>query len=142
MFSYIIVEGINDLLETYLIRKKVFVEEQNISYEDEYDFVENDRIVILVKYNGINCATGRINIKGNIANLERICVLKEYRNLSIGKYLINILINISKDKNCNLITLGAQLQALGFYRKLGFKEFGDNYLDANILHQNMKLELI
>nr|HPM08139.1 GNAT family N-acetyltransferase [Bacilli bacterium] len=36
--------------------------------------------------------------------------------------------------------LGAQVQALGFYEKLGFKKVGDVYLDANIPHYQMILK--
>ncbi|MDC0087746.1 GNAT family N-acetyltransferase, partial [Amylibacter sp.] len=36
---------------------------------------------------------------------------------------------------------GSQTHALEFYKRLGFIEFGDEYLDAGILHKDMAYQI-
>ena len=39
------------------------------------------------------------------------------------------------------VRLGSQTHALEFYKRLGFIEFGDEYLDAGILHKDMAYQI-
>ena len=47
----------------------------------------------------------------------------------------------AKEAGVHTLDLGAQVSALGFYEKLGFKAEGDIFLDAGIEHRNMVLKL-
>ncbi|HNY74925.1 MAG TPA: GNAT family N-acetyltransferase, partial [Bacilli bacterium] len=76
-----------------------------------------------------------------LVHLSRICTLKQYRGFGYTKKALSFLIEMLLAKTNPLIfTLGAQVQALGFYEKLGFKKVGDVYLDANIPHFKMVLK--
>lgn len=130
----------DQVVDHFIIRKIVFVDEQNITLEEEYDWVEKERILFLVNYNGIHVGTARLKLGDNFSKIERVCILKEYRNKGVGKVLIEELINYSHNKNIYEIHLGAQTQAMGFYEKCGFVKYGDLYYDANIPHYNMKKE--
>ena len=46
-----------------------------------------------------------------------------------------------RDGRFSRVVLGAQIHALDFYEKLGFRAFGDDYLDAGIAHRDMELTL-
>ena len=37
--------------------------------------------------------------------------------------------------------LNAQIEAMGFYRQLGFKAYGERFIDAGMPHQSMALQL-
>jgi len=53
----------------------------------------------------------------------------------------NILDAIRAEGRVQTAVLGSQTHALTFYEKLGFEAYGDEYLDAGILHQDMKITL-
>lgn len=138
MITYKTCNTKDNILDSFLIRYKVFVEEQGIKLEDEYDFVEKNREVILVFDDVKPIATGRIHFLNNQAIFERICVLKEYRGKNVGKFLVKSMMDIAFDKGINDFLLGAQLYALKFYEKIGFIAFGEIYLDAGIEHRHMQ----
>lgn len=130
----------DELLEHYLIRKAVFIDEQKISYEDEYDFQEKEALPYLFFYEGKAIGSARINIKEDYAKLERICILKPYRGLGLGKKLLEELMKRAQNKGINKFILGAQAYAVPFYEKLGFKVASEMYYDAGIPHYKMKKE--
>ena len=47
-------------------------------------------------------------------------VFKKYRGNSVGKKIIEQLIEISKEKNCYKIILNTQQENISYYEKLGF----------------------
>lgn len=127
----------DELIDHYLIRHKVFVEEQKISLKDEYDFVEKERVVVIAYLNNLPVGTARIKLEQN-AKVERVAVLKAYRTLGIGKQLMEYIIEYCISHNSQRIYLGAQEYAIPFYQKCGFTTYGECYLDANIPHYNME----
>ncbi len=131
----------DQLVDHYLIRKIVFIDEQKVSYEDEFDLDEKTRIPFVVYKDNKPIATARIFLANDYSKIERVAVLKEYRHLGIGSLIMNHLCNYSLSHNLKLIKIGAQISALRFYEKLGFEKYGDEYLDANIPHYNMRKAL-
>lgn len=134
-------ENIIHLIDHYKVRKEVFIDEQNVSYEDEFDLLEKERIPFIIYDNEIPIAAARLNVQKEYTKIERVCVIKKYRNLGIGKLIMNYLIDYSRSLGYKEVYLSAQTQALDFYEKLGFKKFGDIFLDANIPHYKMKKNL-
>lgn len=128
------------IMDHFIIRKLVFVDEQQVSMEEEFDLTEKNRTLFLVYDQNKPIGTARINFLQEYAKLERICILKEYRKKNIGKFLINELIKYCQQNNYYNIHLGSQVQAIGFYEKCGFVKYGEMYYDANIPHYNMKKE--
>lgn len=129
------------IVDHYYIRKVVFMDEQKVSFEDEFDLLEKERIPFVVYDGSKPIATARLNIQKEYTKIERVCVLKEYRNKGIGELLMNYLLELCKRQYITEVIISAQLQALGFYEKLGFVKFGDQFLDANIPHYKMKKNL-
>ena len=69
---------------------------------------------------------------GIVAHIEDIVVDKNYRNLQVGKKLINHLIQLSKDKSAYKIILNCNEKNIGFYEKCGFyKNEVEMRLDIN-----------
>lgn len=133
-----------DLEKAFSIRKKVFVEEQGVPLEDEfdqYDSLEADCKHILVYYNEEAVGTGRVRFNEHVGKLERICILGPYRKYGLGKVIIQTLETIASEKRMTHVKLHGQTQAEGFYKKLGYHTASDIFMEDGIPHVLMKKEL-
>ena len=104
------------------IRRQVFILEQNISKQIETDdyLVNATHILAISKEKAVGTARNRRTDSG--IKLERFAVLKQFRNLGIGKALV--LFILDKLKNEKFIYLNAQESVIGFYDNLGFDQIG------------------
>ncbi len=121
------------------IRAQVFINEQQVPHELEWDVLDEAAQHLLVvddQSNAIACA--RLLNNGSIG---RIAVVKNWRGLGIGSALLNKAIGFYAQQGLQTITLSAQLHAVGFYEKAGFLVMSPPYLDANILHVDMQLSV-
>jgi len=131
----------SDALHTAIafeIRRKVFVEEQHVSREEEYDSHEEESVHYLVYVDSIPVGTARWRKTENGIKLERFAVLKESRNTGAGsavlKKVLEDVVPLKRE-----IYLNAQITAINFYLKEGFVTEGDEFIEANIRHYKMKL---
>jgi len=117
------------------IRRQVFILEQNISKQIETDdhLVNATHILAFSKEKAVGTARYRRTDSG--IKLERFAVLKQFRNLGIGKALV--LFILEKLKNEKFIYLIAQESVIGFYDNLGFDPIGEFFYEAKIPHQKM-----
>ncbi len=124
-----------DLEKVFEIRKKVFVEEQKVSPEEEYDEFENISEHFLVEADGKPVACSRWRKVNGKAKIERCAVLKEFRRKGVGRFLVfNTIQQIPQHLE---IYLHAQTHAVPFYEKLGFQKVGELFYEANIPHYKM-----
>ena len=135
-----IVKWIDGHAQLKNIREKVFIQEQKVTPELEWDGMDEKAIHFLVfkDEEAIGCARA-IVIKSQM-QLGRMAVLKEYRGQGAGSILIEKAIVTAKLKQLSGIHISAQCNAINFYVKFGFEVTGDTYLDAEILHRDMTLE--
>lgn len=119
------------------IRHIIFVEEQGVSVQDEWDGLDElkSTIHLLASVNDKPVGTARLLATGQIG---RMCVLKEFRQKRIGSELMSELLKLVKMNN-NTIFLNAQVQVIPFYEHFGFKAKGNIFDDAGIPHQKMIL---
>ena len=105
------------------IRRQVFIFEQNISKQIETDdhLVNATHIISFSKEKVVETAGYRKTASG--IKLERFVVLKQFRNLGIGKALV--LFILEKLINEKFIYLNAQEPVIGFYYNLGFDQIGE-----------------
>lgn len=134
----------SELEKAFSIRRDVFVEEQGVSVEDEFD--EFDNLVgaaqhILVYYQEKPVGTGRVRWVNGVGKLERICILKSYRQFGLGKLIIKTLETIAQEQGASQFKLHGQTQAEGFYNKLGYYASSDVFMEDGIPHLVMKREL-
>ena len=120
------------------IRRTVFIQEQQVPEELEWDEFDQDSIHILVTDNSKPVATARMKPDGHIG---RMAVLKDYRHSGIGSEILKALIQSAKDLHLESVYLHAQTVAIPFYEKQGFQVYSDEFLDAGIPHKSMKLDL-
>jgi predicted GNAT family N-acyltransferase len=132
----------DDLASCHLLRRVVFIEEQGVSEAEELDDLDGTSIHILATENDIPIGTARMQIKGAVAKIGRVCVLKAHRGTGLGAELIRAAIEEARQQpGVTTAKLGAQIQALGFYEKLGFIAQGPIFDDAGIDHREMVLTL-
>lgn len=122
--------------EAQRIRFAVFVEEQGVPAELEMD--ENDASCVhaLAYVDGRPIGTARLLPDGHIG---RMAVLKEWRGHGAGRALLRALVEAARRRGDREVMLSAQVHALGFYRAEGFAPEGDEYEEAGIPHQAMRL---
>ncbi|WP_082560605.1 GNAT family N-acetyltransferase [Paenibacillus sp. Root52] len=127
-----------ELLEAcFAIRMSIFVEEQGVPAEDEfdaYDALGTEARHILLYVDGVPAASSRLRIVDDVAKLERICVMLEYRKHGLGRVLIDKLEQMALDQGLTKAKLHAQVQASGFYERLGYAPASDVFLEDGIPH--------
>ena len=136
-----IVKWIDEDESLKMIRQKVFIEEQKVTSQLEWDGMDEEAIHFLAFKNekAIGCA--RAFVIENYMQLGRMAVLKAYRGEDVGTALIEKAITTAKLNQLSAIYISAQCHAIDFYKKFGFEITSDIYLDAEIPHRDMKLEL-
>ncbi len=130
-----------ELKDAFKIREEVFVREQNVSREEEYDrYDKTSTHFVAYDAEGRPCGTARWRQTDSGIKLERFAVLKAYRGQGIGALLLkNVLHDIEEDPNVSeqKIYMHAQSSAVGFYKKYGFEPLGDEFLECGIKHYEM-----
>lgn len=117
------------------IRTAVFIEEQGIDPEEEWDPEDPQWIHLLANQDGH--PVGCVRIKQQI-KIGRMAVLKSARGAGIGGRLLKTAIGLI-DAAGNTAELGAQLTAMHFYAEHGFLPQGPVFDDAGIPHRLMRL---
>lgn len=135
MFKEVINQSM--LSDCFEIRKSVFVEEQGVPLESELDIFENTSTHIIGYYNDHPFACARFRPYEDGIKVERVAILKPYRNKGFGKTLMNTIESIAKRKHHHKLILNAQLQAKPFYEKLGYVSIGLPFQEENIVHIKM-----
>jgi len=134
-----ILSWIKNLNEIKKIRTVVFLHEQNIPEELEWDEHDNTALHFGLFYKSCLVAYAR-SIENNVYWIGRMTVHKEYRNIGIGSHLLQLVIAFLRDRNSQKdIFVSAQVQAIHFYEKNNFSVRGKTYLDAGIVHTDMIL---
>ncbi|MEU9951694.1 GNAT family N-acetyltransferase [Streptomyces sp. NPDC047939] len=143
------VTGELDLAACFRIRKDVFVGEQNVPEEIEYDAYDADAVhVIAVAADGAALGTGRLlhgpavaaKTGGDpaVGSLGRLAVTKEARGLGVGAALVRAIEDAARELGLTAVDLHAQTHALGFYERLGYAAYGPEFPDAGIPHRAMR----
>ena len=116
------------------IREKVFIAEQAVPPELEWD-TEDAQAVHFLAYEGdYAIGTARLLPDGQIG---RVSVLKDWRGLNVGDALLAAVIAEAERRGLNEQRLSAQVQATPFYERHGFRILSEEYLDAGIPHVDM-----
>ena len=116
------------------IREKVFIAEQAVPPELEWD-TEDPQAVHFLAYEGdYAIGTARLLPDGQIG---RVSVLKDWRGLNVGDALLAAVIAEAERRGLHEQRLSAQVQATPFYERHGFRILSEEYLDAGIPHIDM-----
>lgn len=116
------------------IREQVFMEEQGVPAELEWDEWDEPSLHALAWVGEQAVGTARLLPGGKIG---RMAVLPPWRGQGIGHALLSALIDAARQQGLDRICLDAQTHALGFYQRAGFIVGGEEFLDAGIPHRHM-----
>jgi YbgC/YbaW family acyl-CoA thioester hydrolase len=121
------------------IRTEVFVEEQKIPAEMEWDAADAG-CVHAVAYNrfGLALATGRLlqHVPG-AAKIGRMAVSQSMRGSGVGRHVLDALMKAAKARGDREAVLHAQTSAASFYARAGFSPRGPQFDEAGIPHIEM-----
>lgn len=121
------------------VRRSVFIEEQNVPEALEWDDMdERSYHVLALDRGGAPIGTGRLLLDGHIG---RMAVLKPWRGRGVGSAILRALLDLAQKEGHETVKLNAQIHALAFYRKHGFKAFGGEFMEAGIPHRTMKIRI-
>ena len=139
---YRLAENEQDIWGIHDVRRQVFVREQGIPQDLVFlgDGSGNE-LNMVVKDGDTVIGTARIQIMGSMAKIERMAVLKPFRNKGIGKGIIAFLSEQLKHRDIDFIFLHAQHAAVDFYRSCGFSESGSPFYEVGIKHVKMEMEI-
>lgn len=121
------------------VRMAVFLVEQGVPEDierDEFDAVS--RHAIARDEAGAVVATGRLLPDGHIG---RMAVAAPLRGKGVGGAVLEALVAEAARTGLAEVALNAQVHALAFYRRHGFVEYGDVFMEAGIPHRAMRRTL-
>ncbi|QTA37405.1 GNAT family N-acetyltransferase [Thermosipho ferrireducens] len=133
--------SLNLLKRCWAIRKKVFIEEQNVPEEEELDSRDNEAVHFLLTANEKDIGTCRVrHIAPFVLKVERVAIIKEYRGLGYGKLLMKYVEKYSRENKIKKLVLNSQLHVKDFYEQLGFISDTNNivFYEAGIPHIKME----
>ncbi|MEU9729927.1 GNAT family N-acetyltransferase [Streptomyces sp. NPDC048002] len=133
----------------FAVRREVFVGEQGVPEEIEYDAYDAVAVhVLAVREDGVPLGAGRLlhgeaasaKVGGDpsVGSLGRLAVSKEARGLGIGAALVRAVEDAARARGLAAVDLHAQTHALGFYERLGYEAYGPEFPDAGIPHRAMR----
>lgn len=120
------------------IRETVFIREQSVPPELEWDEYDRKALHLLAFDNGQPIATARLLAGGKIG---RMAVLPSWRRQGVGTALLKRLIDAARRQGLESVHLAAQVAAIPFYERLGFVVTSEIYDDAGIPHRDMQLRI-
>ncbi|ERP96142.1 GNAT family acetyltransferase [Acinetobacter sp. COS3] len=121
-----------------LIRELVFISEQNITEQDEWDDQDAISQHFVVYEQKQPIATARLLVNNSVG---RVAVLKTYRGQGIGRLIMLEIIAYAQAQKRPSLQLSSQVHAISFYEKLGFSIQGDEYDECGIPHIEMVMPI-
>ncbi|MFD9006001.1 GNAT family N-acetyltransferase [Streptomyces sp. NPDC059582] len=136
----------------FTVRKEVFVVEQGVPEDIEYDAYDAVALhVLAIGDDGVPLGTGRL-LYGeeaaaktggdlSVGSLGRLAVAQAARGLGVGAALVRGIEEAARARGLAAVDLHAQTHALGFYERLGYVAYGPEFPDAGIPHRAMRRAL-
>ena len=139
-FAVRIVDWADEEEKLRAIRLAVFVIEQNIPEELEWDEFDASSVHALAEdARGGPIGCGRLLPDGHIG---RMAVISDWRGHGVGAALLVALIERARARGDTRVLLNSQTHAMPFYARFGFVPVGAEYEEAGIPHWTMERTLI
>lgn len=116
------------------VRDAVFVAEQSVPPELEWDAEDIDAVHFLAYEGDFAIGTARLLPDGEIG---RLSVLKDWRGMTVGEALLKAVIHEAEQRGLTEQRLSAQVQAVAFYERFGFTVVSEEFLEAGLPHVDM-----
>lgn len=124
--------------EARYIRETVFLQEQG--FEKEYDEYDNVAKTIVIYDGDEAIATCRLywDNEVNCHHMGRIAVLKHRRGEGLGVIIVTEGEKVIKSLGGKEVFISGQIQVAEFYKKLGYTQYGEVYMEENHPHVALK----
>jgi YbgC/YbaW family acyl-CoA thioester hydrolase len=125
------------------VRTDVFVNEQGIKAEDEWDAADATAVhAVICNHFGVTLGTARLlQPEPKVAQIGRMAVTRLMRGSGLGRQLIDALLEVAQQRGDKEVRLHAQRSAEGFYARLGFVAHGNPFDEVGIAHIEMRKQL-
>ncbi|BFM49134.1 GNAT family N-acetyltransferase [Marinomonas sp. THO17] len=121
------------------VRTQVFIIEQGIEPQDEWDNEDEDSVHFLsFGTTAVPTGTCRLTEQGQIG---RLAVLSAYRHQGYGEKLLRKAVQVAREMGHRQAFLNAQVDVQSFYEKQGFRSDGKVFLEAGKLHVRMTRDI-
>ena len=138
-FRIVIADYARDLALLRTVREPVFVQEQRVPLELEWDELDPLSVhAIALDVDDRPIGTGRLTPEHKIG---RMAVLPLWRGHGVGAALLEQLMDVAQSLGYPAIELHAQIDAVAFYERYGFLAYGDEFEEAGIRHRRMRRAL-
>jgi len=117
------------------VRRQVFIVEQRVPEEEEWDEDDPVSIHVLATRNREPVGTGRLTPAGKIG---RMAVLSEVRGRGVGSRILGMLAGEAVHRGLAELRLNAQVHAIPFYERQGYTAEGPVFMEAGIPHRSMR----
>ncbi|MFD7920380.1 GNAT family N-acetyltransferase [Streptomyces sp. NPDC059740] len=147
------VRGDGDLTACHAVRREVFVREQGVAEEHEMDEYDVHAVHLLARTaTGEAHGTARVlfgpaaqrkyaayGLGPDTAVLGRLAVVGAARGTGLGATLVRAVEAEARRLGATEVYLQGQVQALGFYERLGYTAYGPEFDDGSgIAHRAMR----
>lgn len=118
------------------VRYEVFVVGQNVPAEYEVDSMDPVcNHFLATDPDGNPIGTSRVLADGHIG---RVAVLEPWRSRGVGQALMVVSLDCVSNLGLTTALLDSQLTASSFYEKLGFEQYGEEFVECGIPHIAMR----
>lgn len=134
---------LNEFYRIAALRQAIFVVEQNCAYQD-LDYKDFEAHHLVGYYDGLPVAYCRVYDRQNqFIHIGRVAVAKDYRGRQLAYALMEYAHSIIQEQftSTTTIVISAQKYLQPFYRKLGYRKVGKEYLEDGIPHIEMRKSL-
>lgn len=137
----------DDISEVVQIRREVFLNEYGVT-EEEIDYIDNMAMHVIVYEEDNNwkenvsqykksVASGRIFFDGTQCIIDKVCVLKEFRNKKYGDFTVKMLLNKAFTSGIDKVELYSPDNVVGFFKTIGFQETNENFMKCEVKYVKM-----
>jgi predicted GNAT family N-acyltransferase len=124
------------------VRRRVFVEEQAVPEEEEWDAFDATATHFALRWGNQVVGAARLVDRGDgWFKIGRVAVLPEARGRGGGAMLMAAALALARRMGARWVLIDAQVAAIPFYERLGYLAEGDVFMDAGIPHRRMTLIL-
>lgn len=135
------VEGSLGLADALAVRRRVFVEEQDVPVHLEVDGHESSATHFVAYEDGRPIGAARLRpYADEAAKLERVAVLPSERGTGVGRALVAA-VEAAASERFDQVVLHAQEPVVAFYERLGYQVTSEPFEEAGIDHREMRKRL-
>ncbi|MEA2246280.1 MAG: hypothetical protein QOH46_809 [Solirubrobacteraceae bacterium] len=133
--------GAAELSAALALRHEVFVVEQRVPREEEYDGADEQALHLVALEAGQVVGTCRLIVDRDTVTIGRVAVAAAARRRGLASRLLAEAEEHTRALGARRIALAAQTGALALYEQAGYTAYGERFLDAGIDHLMMEKDI-